>query len=80
MMFAIMTRDGSNGKSGHLCALPIHGLAVYQNILNKNNDQVTTLIQAGRVSAQFQRTSIVERLVQCVQLSQNKMVGSKELT
>ena len=80
MIFATMTKDTSKGKLGQLCALPIHTLDVYQNMTNKKTDQVTTLIQAGGVSAQFQGTSIHERLVQCVQLSQKELIGCKELT
>ena len=66
MMCAVITRDSLHGNMGRLRALPIHGLVIYQNIFNKKNDQVTTLIRAGRVSAQFQGTTIRERLVECV--------------
>ena len=74
MVFATMTRDVSKWKLGRLCALPIHALVIYQNMANLDG-QLTNLIQASGVSAQFQGTSMLERLVQCVQLSQKELVG-----
>jgi hypothetical protein len=38
------------------------------------------LILSGGETAQFQGTGMLERLVQCVQLSQEELVGSKEVT
>ena len=80
MMFATITKDGLNGKFRRLRTLTIHALVVYQNTTNVKTGQVTTVIQAGGETAQFQGTSMLERLVQCVQLSQEELVGCKEVT
>jgi hypothetical protein len=80
MMFASMSQDCSNGKIGRLRALPIHGLVVYQNTTSVKSGKVTSLILSGGETAQFQGNGMLERLVQCVQLSQEELVGCKEVT
>ena len=80
MMFATMSQDHSNGKHGRLRALAIHGLVVYQNIIGGKSQEVESLIVSGGETAQFQGTGMLERLVQCVQLSQQELVGCKQVT
>ena len=80
MMFATMSQDYSNGKLWCLRALAIHALVVYQNTTSVPSGKVTSLILSGGETAQFQGTGMLERLVQCVQLSQQELVGCKQVT
>jgi hypothetical protein len=79
MMFGTMSQDCSNGKIGRLRALAIHGLVVYHNIIGGKSEEIEPLIISGGEATQFQGAGMLERLVQGVQLTQEELVGCKQV-